>query len=289
MHERTDRAILQYALNGKAPILTPIEKEAYDRCRQEVLENPGVEWSIPTSYPDSGIEMRYAGAHGDGLTLDEVTRLSQIAEAVIRILESHGMVCEDGALTVAYDDRIERQMEMKIVNLRHHLVIPTFGCAVSGQLEEQLSYGIAAYTMRNFNPDNRYIMKTLEEIVCRVVSVYILRTLKLPETADAVLQNGGTRFICDSPQRLWERAGNTMEDVRSLAKAFKKTDVVPFLKLRDYVKPFDSPENRSLNLEALRSNYPKSEAVQLLCSIAARIESDSDDLVDYMMGDPYPD
>ena len=80
-----------------------------------------------------------------------------------------------------------------------------------------------------------------------------------------------------------------MEDVRSLAKAFKKADVVPFLKLRDYVKPFDSPENRSLNLEALRSNYPKSKAVQLLCNIAARIESDSDDLVDYMMGDPYPD
>ena len=289
MHERTYRAILQYALNGKAPILTPIEKEAYDRCRREVLENPGVEWIIPTDFPDSGIEMRYAGARGDGLTLDEVTKLSETAEAVIGILESHGMVCEDGALTVAYDDRIENRMEMKTVNLGHHLVIPRFGSAVPGQLEEQFSYGIPAYTMRNFNPDNRYVMKTLEEIVCRVVSVYILRALKLPEKAEAVLQNGGTPFICDSPDRLWERAGNTAEDIRSLAKAFRKADMVPFLKLRDYVKPFDSPEHRSLNREALRSNYPDSEAVQLLCSIAARIESDSDDLADYMMGDPYPD
>ena len=289
MHERTHQAILQYALNGKAPILTPIEKEAYDHCRQEVLENPGTEWTIPTSYPDSGIEMRYAGAQGDGLTLDEVTELSEKAEAVIRILESHGMVCEDGVLTLAYDDRIENQMEMKIVNHRHHLVIPTLGSAVPGQLEEQLSYGIAAYTMRNFNPDSRYVMKTLENIVCRVVSVYILRKLKLTEKAAAVLQNGGTCFVCDSPYRLWEKAGNTMEDVRSLAKAFRKADMVPFLQLRDYVKPSDAPEHRSLNLEALRSNYPNSEAVQLLCTIAARIESDSDDLVDYMMSDPYPD
>lgn len=289
MHERTHRAILQYALNGKAPILTPIEKETYDRCRQEVLEHPGVEWTISTSYPDSGIEMRYADARGEGLTLDEVTKLSQIAEAVIRILESQDMVCEDGFLTVAYDDSINNQMEMRIVNHGHHLVIPKFGCAVPGQLEEQLSYGIAAYTMRNFNPDNRYIMKTLEEIVCRVVSVYILRALKLPEKVDDVLQNGGTPFFCDSPDRLWEQKGNTIEDVRSLAKVFKKSDIVPFLMLRDYVIPCDSPEHRSLNLEALRSNYPNSKAVQLLCNIAARIESDSDDLADYMMSDPYPD
>lgn len=289
MHERKEREILQYALTGKAPVLTPIEQETYDSYRKDILEKPNVEWYIPTSYPDRGIEMRYAGAQGDGLTLDEVTKLSGKAEAVIHILESHGLVCEDGVLTVAYDDKIKNQMEMRIVNLGYHLVIPRSGCAVPGQIEEQLSYGIPAYTMRNFNPDNRYTMKTLEEIVCRVVSVYILRTLKLPEKADAVLQNGGTPFISDSQDRLWERTGNTIEDVRSLAKVFKKADMVPFLQLRDYVKPSESPEHRSLNIEALRSNYPNSEAVQLLCNIAARIESDSDDLADYMMSDPFPD
>lgn len=289
MHERTVRTILRYALDGRAPILTPIEKETYDSFRREVLEHPGMEFTIPTSYPDSGIEMRYAGARGEGLTLEEVTKLSETAEAVIRILESHGMACEDGFLTVEYDDGIKNRMEMKAVNSSHHLLIPTFGCAVPGQTEEQLSYGIPAYTMRNFNPDVRYVMKALEEIVCRVASVYILRALDLPEKADEVLQNGGTPFICDPPDKLWERAGNTAEDVRGLAKAFKAEDMVPFLRLRDYAKPFDYPENRSLDVKALRENYPDSEAVQMLCGIAERIESDTDDLVDYMMGDPFPD
>ena len=39
----------------------------------------------------------------------------------------------------------------------------------------------------------------------------------------------------------------------------------------------------------LCSNYPDSEAVRLLCGIAARIESDTDDRVNYMMSDPFPD
>ena len=82
MHERIYRAILEYASNGKAPILSPIEKEVYDHCRHEMIENPGVVLTVPTSYPESGIEMRYAGANGDGLTLEEVTKLSEIAEAV---------------------------------------------------------------------------------------------------------------------------------------------------------------------------------------------------------------
>ncbi len=180
-------------------------------------------------------------------------------------------------------------MEMKAVDLGCHLIIPRLGCAVPGQVEEQLSYGIAAYTMRNFNPDERYVMKTLEEIVCRVVSVYILRAMKLGEKAKAVLQNGGTRFLCDTPPRLWEKPGDTRQDIRDLAKVFRKKDLVPFLRLRDYVKPFESDALRSLNSEALLANYPDSKAVQLLCNIAGRIESDSDDLADYMMTDPYPD
>ncbi len=289
MHERKQRELLQYALSGEHPVLTPLEQAQYDRDREEVLRNPGVEWVIPTSLPDSGIEMRYAGARGDGLTLDEVVNLSRKAEAVIRVLESHGMVCEDGVLTVEFDDRADNLMELKVVNHRHHLVLPARGCAVPGQLEEQLSYGIAAYTMRNFNPDEKYVMKTQEEIVCRVVSVYILRTMGLREKAEAVLQGGGTRFHCDSKVRLWEQAGDTRKDILSLAGVFGKEDVVPFLRLRDYVKPFESPAHRSLNLAALRANYPDSKAVRMLCDIAARIESDSDDLVDYMMGDPFPD
>ncbi len=180
-------------------------------------------------------------------------------------------------------------MEMKAVDLGCHLIIPRLGCAVPGQVEEQLSYGIAAYTMRNFNPDGKYVMKTLEEIVCRVASVYILRAMKLGEKADAVLQNGGTRFLCDSRRRLWEKPGDTRQDIRDLAKVFKKEDLVPFLRLRDYVKPGKDPEDRALNREALLANYPDSKAVQLLCKIAGRIESDSDDLADYMMTDPYPD
>ena len=215
--------------------------------------------------------------------------LSQKAAAIIDVLESHGMICEDGALTIAFDDMTSNQMEMKVVNHGYHLVVPTFGCKIPGQLEEQLTYGITAYTMRNFNPDEKYVMKTVEDIVCRVISVYILRRMKLSEIADGVLQNGGTPFKCDSLAKIWEQPGDTKNDIRNLVKVFKKADMVPFVQLRDYVNPSETPDHRSLNLSALRSNYPDSKAVQLLCKIVARIESDSDDLADYMMSDPFTD
>ncbi|MBQ6174434.1 MAG: hypothetical protein IJK28_07405 [Clostridia bacterium] len=139
MHERIQRAILQYALSGKPPVLTPIEQEAYDRSRRQVLANPGVEFIIPTSYPDSGIELRYADTRGDGLTRDEVDKLSEKAEVIVDVIESAGLVCEDGLLTVAFDDMMCDQMEMKVVNHTHRLILPRLGCAVPGQLEEQLS------------------------------------------------------------------------------------------------------------------------------------------------------
>ncbi len=101
MHERIERNILQYALCGQAPVLTPIEQAVYERYCENIRKDPDVEWYIPTGYPDSGIVMRYAGTKGDGLTRDEVDRLSEVAEAVIGILESGRLVCEDGALTVA--------------------------------------------------------------------------------------------------------------------------------------------------------------------------------------------
>lgn len=167
------------------------------------------------------------------------------------------------------------------------LILPRFGCAVKGQLEEQLAYGLSAYTLRNFNPDETYALRTLEEIVCRVVSVHMLRVMRLYEKVDEVLSRSGTRFICDTKMNGWERAGDTAEDIRRLSTLFCWEDLVPFLRIRDYVSPSEKAADRRLNTKALRHNYEKSKAVQALCDIWVRIESDTDDFVDYMMGDPY--
>ena len=287
MHEKILWDLLDSALRNEEPVMTPIERKHYLDFVRTAKEFPGCVIDIPTSLPDYGIEMRYAGANGDGVTLEEAEDLSRKAQFIISRLEKHGMRCEDGLLTIAFDDKMEKKMEMKTVNGSTRLILPRFGCAVKGQVEEQLAYGLSAYTLRNFNPDETYALRTLEGIACRTVSVHMLRVMRLNEKVEEVLSRGGTRFICDTKMNGWERAGDTAEDIRRLSTLFCWEDLVPFLRLRDYVSPSESAENRRLNTKALRHNYEKSKAVQALCDIWVRIESDTDDFVDYMMGDPY--
>lgn len=287
MHERISRMLLNCALFNDVPVMTPVEREEYLSFVRAIAKYPGAEISIPTSYPEYGIEMRYAGAKGDGLTAEEVENLSRKVQPIISLLEKHDMVCEDGFLTVAFDDEKRGEMEMKTVNRGTRLILPGFGSAVKGQLEEQLAYGLSAYTLRNFNPDEKYALRALEEIVCRTMSVCLLRVMRLNEKAEEVLSRGGTRFICDTKMNGRERAGDTAEDIRSLSILFCWEDLVPFLRIRDYVSPSENAENRSLNTDALRHNYENSKAVQALCDIWKRIEWDTEDFVDYMMGDPY--
>ena len=267
--------------------MTPIERKYYLSFVRTARKFPGCEIDIPTSLPDYGIEMRYAGVNGDGVTLEEAEDLSGKAQFIVSRLEKYGMRCEDGLLTVAFDDEKRGEMEMKTVNRGTRLILPGFGSAVKGQLEEQLAYGLSAYTLRNFNTDEKYALRTLEEIVCRTVSVCLLREMRLNKKAYEVLSHGGTRFICDTKMNGRERAGDTAEDIRRLSILFCREDLVPFLRIRDYVFPSENAENRSLNTDALRHNYENSKAVQTLCDIWKRIEWDTEDFVDYMMGDPY--
>ena len=261
MHEKILWDLLDSALRNEEPVMMPIERKYYLSFVRTAREFPGREIDIPTSLPDYGIEMRYAGVNGDGVTLEEAEDLSGKAQFIVSRLEKYGMRCEDGLLTVAFDNKMEKKMEMKTVNLGTRLIIPQLGCVVKGQVEEQLAYGLSAYTLRNFNPDEKYALRTLEEIVCRVVSVHMLRVMRLNEKAEEVLSRGGTRFICDTKMNGRERAGDTAEDIRSLSILFCWEDLVPFLRIRDYVSPSENAENRSLNTDALRHNYENSKAV----------------------------
>lgn len=287
MHEKILWDLLDSALRNEEPVMTPIERKYYLDFVRTAKEFPGCVIDIPSDCPEYGIEMRYAGTNGGGVTLEEAEDMSRKAQFIISRLEKHGMVCEDGFLTVAFDDNKGDEMEMKRANGSTRLILPSFGSAVKGQVEEQLAYGLSAYTLRNFNPDEKYAIGILEEIVCRVVSVHMLRVMRLNEKAEEVLSRGGTRFICDTKMNDWEKSGDTAEDIRRLSTLFCWEDLVPFLRLRDYVSPSERTENRRLNTKALRHNYEKSKAVQALCDIWVRIESDTDDFVDYMMGDPY--
>lgn len=289
MHERIERYLLYCACSGEEPVLTPIEREIYESYRKTIAENPGKEIRIPTSYPDSGIKMRYAGNDGKGITVQEVTELSQKAEAVIALIERHGMICEDGFLTVGFDSRLNSHVRNRMTLKDGRLSLPTLGSALAGQLEEQLSYGIGAYTLRNFNPDEKYALKTIEEIVCRVVSVHILREMGFEDIAESVLAREGTYFECDTVGNAGEKSGDTQGDIRALAALFTWDDLVPFLRIRDYAVPYETVELRDLNTVALLANYPESKAVRTLCDIWKRIKYDTEDFIDYMMSDPYPD
>ena len=287
MHERILLDLLDSALRNEEPVMTPIERKYYLDFVRTAKEFPGCVIDIPSDCPEYGIEMRYAGANGDGVTLEEAEDLSRKAQFIISRLEKYGMVCEDGLLTVAFDNDKRDEMEMKTVNLGTRLILPSFGSAVKGQVEEQLAYGLSAYTLRNFNPDEKYALRTLEEIVCRTVSVHMLRVMRLNEKAEEVLSRSGTRFICDTKINGWERTGDTAEDIRRLSTLFCWEDLVPFLRIRDYVSPSEKAADRRMNTKALRHNYENSKAVQALCDVWERIVSDTDDFVDYMMGDPY--
>lgn len=214
--------------------------------------------------------------------------LSEKTEKIMRLLERHGAVCGEGTLTVALEKRKRNELELKPVGDSYRLSLPITGSDVPGQLEEQLAYGITAYVIRNFNPDTRTALKTVEEILCRVVSVRLLRSMGFREKAAEVLAGKGTPFVCETEEHYWEKPGDTEEDIRTVSRLFTWKDLLPFLRIRDYVEPFDVG-NRELNTKALLADEPDSRAVQALCGIWRRIESDTDDFVDYMMGDPYPD
>lgn len=285
MHEKTMVWLLDAAVRGDEPLMTPVERREYDSYRKDIAAHPGMGWSVPTGYPDYGIEMRYSGTEGNGLSFAEVRDLDEKAQRIICLIEDTDLVCEDGFLTVDFHDRSEQVMSLK----KGRLTLPRFGSAVPGRLEEQLCYGISAYVMENFNDREDYVMTSLEELVLRTVSVFLLRKLALFEQANVVLRTGGTRFTVDHESSCRERTGDTAADIRRIADLFRPEDLVPFLRVRDYVDPSGSAKSRSLNTKALRENYPGSKAVQALCDIRERVGRDTSDFADCMTGDPYED
>lgn len=236
----------------------------------------------------TGIRVTCPMTELDGVRISRSAELTERVEKIVGILENHGVACENGSLTVCLDDALRNRMQLVYYKGGWQLILPHLGCAIPGQLEEQLSYGICAYLIRYFNPDEARALKTVEEIVCRALSVSLLRELGETEKAEEVLACGGTLFLCETERKLMEKSGDTEENIRKISGLLTWEDLTPFLRLRDYVAP-SSVEYRWLDTGALSEAFPQSQAVQALCRIGKRIESDTDDLIDYMMSDPYPD